>query len=124
MAQWTLTDNSGGAPVVMTFDINPVGFEPPGRDATIESQSTTAPNGQHIFFQGKDQIPTASFEGAVNTQTFFDTLNIWKDKSFPLVLTDDEGRSWTILFKGWKWTRIKRRSPNRWDYTAEVFVLS
>lgn len=124
MAQWTLIDNSTGSPVVMTFDINPVGFDPPGRESSISTQATTAPNGQSVMFQGHDKIPKATFTGAVITQSFFDTLNIWKDKGYPLILTDDVGQTWTILFSSWKWTRVKRTNVWRHDYTAEVFILS
>jgi hypothetical protein len=123
MAQWTLTDNSSGSPVVLTFDINPVGFDPPGRTATIQTRSTSAPNGQPIMFQGHDEIPRASFKGAVITETFYNSLVTWSAKRYPLVLADDEGSTWTILITEWKWSRVKRRNPWRYDYTAVVLVL-
>lgn len=123
MAQWTLTDNSSGTPDVLTFDWNPRAFEPPGRTAGITSESSTAPNGQNIYFQGRDQMRTAKFEGGVGSQTFYQDLDTWKDKHYPLVLTDDQGSSWTIIFQDWKWTRVKRRNPWRYDYTAVVVVL-
>lgn len=123
MAQWTLTDNSTGTPVVLTFEWNPSAFRLPGRTANLTTETTTAPNGQVLLFQGKDQPKTANFEGAVGTQTFFSDLNTWKDKWYPLELSDDEGTTWTIIIKTWTWTRIKRRNPWRYDYTAEVIVL-
>lgn len=123
MAQWTLTDNSTGTPDILTFEWNPRGFTPPGRSSTITSEASTAPNGQRIYFQGRDQMVTASFEGAVGSQTFFQALNTWKDKHYPLVLADDQGNTWTVIFQEFKWTRIKRRNPWRHDYTAVVVVL-
>lgn len=124
MAQWTLTDNSTGSPVVLTFDWNPNEFEPPGRNTTISNDLTTAPNGQSIIFQGRDQLRRATFSGKVGTETFFNDLDTWKDKHYPLTLTDDQGQSWTILFQSWRWTRV-RTANNQWryNYTAEVIVL-
>ena len=124
MAQWTLTDNSTGTPEVLTFDWNPDSFNPPGRQGTTQNSLTTAPNGQLIVFQGRDQARTARFSGKVGTQSFFTSLDTWKDKWYPLVLTDDQGQTWDIVIQQWTWERI-RRANNQWryNYTAEVLVL-
>lgn len=123
MAQWTLTDNSTGIPEVLTFDWNPNKFDPPGRSSNITSDLTTAPNGQTIFFQGRDKMRTATFEGAVGDAVFYAELDEWKNKHYPLELTDDQGNTWTILIQEWKWTRVKRRNPWRYDYSAQVVVI-
>jgi hypothetical protein len=123
MAQWTLTDFSSGAPEVLTFEWNPNKFDPPGRSANITADLTTAPNGTTILFQGRDKVRKSTFEGAVGSQTFYQDLDTWKDKWYPLQLVDDQGNTWTILIEEWKWTRVKRRNPWRFDYTAQVIVL-
>lgn len=123
MAQWTLIDNSTGTPEVLTFTWNPNKFDPPGRSSNIISDLTTAPNGQTIIFQGRDKMKTATFEGAVGDIAFYMELDEWKDKFYPLELTDDQGNTWTIIIQEWKWTRVKRRNPWRFDYTAQVVVL-
>ena len=123
MAQWTLTDNSTGSPVVLTFDWNPKGFDHPGRDATLVQHQTSAPSGQDLLFQGRDKMRRAKFEGAVGTETFYNSLDTWKDKWYPLVLTDDQGNTWNIIIETWTWKRIKRRNAWRFDYTAQVIVL-
>jgi hypothetical protein len=123
MAQWTLTDYSSGTPVVLTFDINPNKFSWPGRSSNIKADLTTAPNGTTILFQGRDKLRKATFEGLVNSQDFFTDLDTWKDKHYPLELADDQGNTFTILFEDWKWTRVKRRNPWRFDYTASVIIL-
>lgn len=120
---WTLTDNSTGTPEVMTFDINPNSFDPPGRQATIVQEQVTAPNGQTLLFQGRDQTRTASLSGVVATQAFYETLNTWKDKWYPLVLTDDQGNSWNVVIQEWTWTRLRRTNNWRYDYSAKVIVL-
>jgi hypothetical protein len=123
MVQWKLTDNSSGSPVVLTFDINPSEFDHPGRRSNILSQLVTAPNGGIVVFQGRDHPRELTFKGAVLTQTFYDSLDLWKDKHYPLTLTDDQGNVWTILFQTWTWQRIKRRNPWRFDYTAKALIL-
>lgn len=123
MAQWTLTDNSTGSPVVLTFDINPNEFDKPGRKSNLVAQIVSAPNGGIVVFQGRDAPLELIFKGAVLTQSWYEDLDLWKDKHYPLTLTDDEGTQWTILFQTWTWKRIKRRNPWRFDYTAKALVL-
>ncbi len=120
---WTLTDNSTGTPEVLSFDINPNQFDPPGRKANIAANQTTGPNGQTLLFQGKDGIKKATFAGAVNTESFYTSLDTWKDKWYPLVLTDDQGNSWNIIIEDWTWTRLRRTNNWRYDYEATVIVL-
>ncbi len=123
MVQWKLTDNSTGSPVVLTFDWNPTEFEHPGRRANLLTELVSAPNGGIVVFQGRDKSRELTFSGAVGTQTFYDSLDLWKDKHYPLTLTDDQGNEWTILFQTWTWKRVKRRNPWRFDYTARALIL-
>lgn len=123
MAQWKLTDFSTGTPEDLIFEWNPNKFDPPGRSASITAELTTAPNGTTILFQGRDKLRRSTFEGAVGSQVFYEALDLWKDKGYPLQLTDDQGNIWTILIEEWKWVRVKRRNPWRHDYTAQVVVL-
>lgn len=123
MAQWSLTDNSTGSPVVLSFEWNPIKVDTPGRSSSMTTEQATAPGGAVIFFQGRDNPQMIRFEGGVGSETFYDDLNIWKDKFYPLVLTDDQGSSWNVIFKSWSWDRVKRRNPWRYNYTAEMYVL-
>lgn len=123
MAQWKLTDFSSGVGVDLVFEWNPNKFDPPGRSSNITAEVTTAPNGTTLIFQGRDKLRRSTFEGAVGSQAFYTDLNTWKDKHYPLVLTDDQLNTWDILIEEWKWVRIKRRNPWRFDYTAQVIVL-
>ncbi len=124
MAKWTLTDNSTGSPVIYTFPINPNEFDPPGRTSTVQSEQTTAPNGQHIVFQGRDVVSRGSFSGLVNSETFHDSLEVESDKFYVLTLTDDQASTWDILTTNFSWTRV-RRASNQWryDYTWEFMEI-
>ena len=125
MAQWTLTDNSTGSPVVFTFPVNPNEFTPPGRNATIGTTLGTAPNSIAILMQGRDAIRGGSFSGAVLTETFFNDLQTEADKAYPLVLADDQGTIFDILITGIKWERIRRFNfPFRHDYTIDFLEVT
>jgi hypothetical protein len=121
---WTLTDNSSGSPVVYSFPINPNTFDPPGREANIVQESLTAPNAQPLIFQGRDKVNTGSMTGLVNTEAFYQDLQLWADKHYVMVLTDDQGRSWNILITSVKWTRLRRAiNQSRFDYTIDFLEV-
>lgn len=124
MAQWILTDNSSGSPVNLVFNINPISFSHPGREAQLTTEYSTAPTGTTIVFQGKDKIQTGSFEGAIITQAFYNEINTWARKPYALVLTDDQGNTWDILITNLKLTRVKRRNPWRFDYAIQFLEVT
>ncbi len=122
---WKLTDNSTGSAVVLSFTINPKEATYPGREATIGEELTTAPGGQVILFQGRDKVRKMTFAGSVMSQTWYNGLDTWKDKWYPLVLEDDLGKVWTVLITKWEWTRIRRAGATyRFDFKATVRVVS
>lgn len=121
---WTLTDNSTGVAEVYEFPINPSEFKPPGRRANITQESTTAPNGQAIVFQGRDQTRTGTMNGAVIQEQHYTDLKYWFDKWTPLVLTDDLGQSWNIVIQEASWDRLRRaQHPWRHDYSVTFLVF-
>jgi hypothetical protein len=121
---WTLTDNSSGSPVVLTFDINPSDAEYPGRQANLIQESGSSPVATPIVFQGRDALPSLSFTGRVRGQTSYGDFDTWKDKWYPLVLTDDLSNSWTVLIRSWNFTRLRRHvEPWTFEVKAEFMVL-
>ncbi len=124
MAKWTIDDYSTGSQVTLTFVINPLGFQPPGRSASFSTNASLAPNGQRVRFSGQDEPRELTFNGACLTEAFYKDLDTWSQKRYPLVLTDDLGDSWSVLIKEWTWTRLNRHGhPWRRDYTASLEVL-
>lgn len=118
---WTLYDPQ--LDDTLEFEWNPNQFSPAGRSSSITSEGAVAPNGQRIYFQGIDGMKRNELDGAVGSQAFFLELDAWKDKHYPLVLTDDTGTSWTILWDTWTWKRVSRRNRWRYDYSASAIVL-
>jgi hypothetical protein len=121
---WTLTDNSTGSPVVLSFEINPNAADYPGRNASISEEAGTSPTSSPILFQGRDKIPQFKFSGKVRGQSFYQDLNTWMDKWYPLVLADDLGNTWNVLTGSWSFKRINRhKEPWTFDVTVELRVL-
>ena len=122
---WKLTDNSTGTPVEYQFPINPNSFVPPGRTASITVQTVTAPSGGAIIMQGRDAVSSGSMGGVVRTAAQRDDLVSWTEKWYPLVLTDDNDESWTILITGITWDRLKSTTTtHRLEYNIEFLEVS
>lgn len=125
MASWTLTDNSTGSPVIWTFPISPNTFTPPGRTATVITETTTGNVGNTIYFQGRDDVPTLTFAGTITSQTMHDELRAELDKFYDLVLTDDQGATWNVIIESYTFERKKSAvNHHRYAYnvTAKVIV--
>lgn len=125
MASWTLTDNSTGTPVVYTFPISPNKFNPPGRDAKISAESTTGSIGGTILFQGRDAVPTLSFSGKITSASMYTNLRAELDKWYDLILTDDQGATWSIIITNYSMERLKSAVNHHrysYDVTARVLV--
>lgn len=124
MAQWTITDFSTGAPVEWAFPINPNTFEHPGRSATFVEEATVGSVGGTIIFQGRDSVPILSFTGVVTSQQFYEDLRAQLDKWYDLLLTDDQGNSWTVIVQTYSFTRKKSAiNHHRYDYNVTCKVL-
>lgn len=122
---WTLTDSSTGSPVVYTFPINPNAFDLPNRQATITEETSSAPNGSPIIFQGRDAVPKGSFSGVVRGAAMKSDIALWAGKWYPLVLTDDIGNVYTVIITSLRWNRLRRAiEPHRYDYSIEFMVVA
>lgn len=124
MAQWKITDSSTGSPVDWTFPVNPIAFSPPPREASISDAQVVSPTGGVILFQGRDKAVRLSFEGLINSETFYNELRAEFDKWYPVVLTDDQGSSWSVVFEKSTFKRVKRvQNQWRYDYTVNAIVI-
>lgn len=116
---WTLTDSSSGSPVYFSFPINPNEYSLPTREANITTEAVTAPSGGTILFQGRDSVPRISFDGVILTGAFYTDAHTWFTKRYPMVLTDDQSRTWTILITTFELKR-RRSATNQWSFTYTV----
>ena len=122
---WTLTDNSTGSPVVLTFTINPYSASYPEGQANLTTDTTTAINGQPIVFSGQDALSVITVDMKVISQAWYESLVTWSQKRNPMTLTDDLGNTWTVLIRKMTFQRLNKIShPWRFDVNAAFLVLS
>lgn len=121
---WTITDNSSGEPEVWAFPISPNKFTPPGRSASIRDESTTGSTGGVILFQGRDAVPTLTFSGTIDSAAFKEDLEEQLNKWYDLVLTDDQGNDYNVIFTEVSFERIKSAiNHHRFHYNVTAKVL-
>ncbi len=124
MAQWTLTDNSTGSPVVMTFILNPNAFDPPGYSPNIQQEQATAPGSPVVVFLGRMKAAPGTFSGIIHNVAWLGLADEWFTKWYPMTLADDEGRTWDILITNYTKKRLKRAiNRDRHDYTVDFMEI-
>ncbi len=124
MAQWTLTDNSTGSPVVLTFPINPNQFDPPGYSPNIQEEQATAPGSPVVVFLGRMKPARGSFSGIIHNSSWLGLADTWFTKWYPMTLADDEGRTWDILIVDYTKKRLKRAiNRDRHDYSVDFMEV-
>ena len=124
MEQWKLTDYSTGSAVDFVFPVNPNEFSHPDKTAKVKNEQTVATSGSVVMFMGRNELPTMSFSGSIRTEQFYNDMKTWTDKWNPLVLTDDQGNTWSILITKYSPKRL-RKANNQWrfNYSVEASVV-
>mgnify|MGYP006303032963 CR=1 FL=1 len=106
------------------WEINPSEGGFPDRVKNISFQTSAGPNGQTIAFEGRRNPMSFQFSGTILSQSQFDTLNDWFEKSNQIQLTDDLGRSFWIYIKSFSPRRVRSgRFQWKHTYTIEAILL-
>ncbi|NBR22234.1 MAG: hypothetical protein EBU08_00285 [Micrococcales bacterium] len=106
------------------WEINPKDGGYPNRSKALVYESTAAPNGQTLAYEGREAPASMSFSGVILTEQHFDTLTSWYLKRNQIKLTDDLGREFWIYIKSFNPTRVRSaKYPWRHNYTIEAIVL-
>jgi len=106
------------------WEINPNDGGYPSRNKSIAYEATAAPNGQTLAFEGRESPATISFSGTILTESQFNTINTWYEKSNQIRLTDDLGREFWIYIRSFSPTRVRSINyPWRHTYSIEAIVL-
>jgi hypothetical protein len=122
VVRWTFEDQA--TLETYTFDVNPKEDDTPGYSKNFKFTNTSAPDGKVLVFEGRDQPREGGFSGTVLTEAHFNALHTWWDKRNQILLTDDLGRSYSIIIKSFRPKR--RRSQNypwRHDYEVDYVVV-
>jgi len=124
MAQWKLTDYSTGAAVDYVFPINPNEFSHPDYKPTVKNEQTVSTSGSTVMFMGRPELSSIQFSGSIRTEQQYTDMNTWFRKWNPLVLTDDQGSTWSIIVTGYQPKR-RRKANNQWlfDYSVDANVV-
>ena len=123
--RWKLIDPSTSLPWdEYEFPINPLEFAPPRRSARIAQETSLAPDGGLVLFQGRDNAKTGSFSGIINSRSMYNQLRTWLNKWYPLKLQTDNDYLYNILVTGYEIDRVRRaNNQHRYDYSVEVIFL-
>jgi hypothetical protein len=120
--RWTFTDPVTSA--VYTFEVNPNEGGSPQYKKTISSQSTVAPGGAVILFEGADEPRTGSFSGSILSLGQYQAMTTWFSKRYPIVMQDDLNREQTIYIT--EFAPKRQRSalyPYKHTFTVNYIVL-
>lgn len=122
VVRWEFQDQS--TLETWSFEVNPSEDGTPGYEKTFQYTNTSAPDGKVIVFEGRDAVRRGSFKGTILTQAQYNTLLSWWQKRNQIQVTDDLGRSYSIIVETFMPTR--RRSmhyPWRHDYEMAYVVV-
>lgn len=123
VVKWRFDDLTNSTFVV--FDINPNAGGSPQLQKTITTQSTVAPGGKTLIFQGADAVPQITFSGTILTQTQYDLYVTWFNKSHQLKLTDDLGRVTMIMITQFQPQRVYQASrPYYHTFTVTAMIVN
>lgn len=121
--RWTFED-----PVAMTtytFEINPLDGGSPSRTKNFGTENTLAPGGNVVIYEGQRPILTQEFSGTILTQDHYVAFVVWWEKSYPIRITDDLGRTFDVVFESFEPKRVYSPSrPWKHTYTVRTKVLA
>lgn len=122
VVKWQFHDASLGE--TYTFDINPNDDGWPGYKKNFTYAKTTAPNGNVVMFEGRDDPRKGTFKGVLLYESQLNALVSWYQKRNQITVTDDLGRSFTIIIESFEATRRWTVShPWKHDYSMGFIVV-
>lgn len=106
------------------FEVNPSAGGTPSYTKNFAYRVPAAPDGKVIVFEGRDPAKTIEFSGRLLTEAQFNAFVTWWDKRYQVNVTDDLGRTFSILIQSFNPTRVRRRShPWTHDYSVEATIV-
>ena len=119
---WVLAD-----PVLnrtYTFPINPKAGGTPTVQRNLSVVKTTAVDGAPVTYQGEEKLPTVQVTGVLHTLAHYRQLAQFASVNYPVLLTDDFGRSMEILITDFIPKReASRGAVYRMSYTLNYTLI-
>lgn len=107
-----------------TFEVNPSAGGTPAYERNITTQSTSAPDGKVIVFEGRDQPQTFEFSGTLRSEEELDVFVEWFNKRYQIKVTDDLGREHMIVIQSFRPTRERAATaPWKHSYTVSAVIV-
>lgn len=105
-----------------TFEINPNDGGSPQFAKKITDQSTVAPGGKTLLFEGADEVQTLEFSGVILEQTQYDAFRLWWAKRRQIKVTDDLEREYWVYIKTFAPKR-ERAIHHPWKHSYSVTAV-
>lgn len=120
--RWALQDPTSDG-VTYVFPINPARMSSPHAARVFTTEHTTAADGQPLTFEGSPVGVDWSFEGTVQTQSFYDSLEAFLAAGRRLFCFDHLDRIWEISLESIDWEPVRdSRYPWAHRYKAKAII--
>lgn len=123
VVRWTFYDPVDD--VTYELDLNPHTGGDPQYRKSLTHESTAAPGGLQLLFEGADEPQQLSWDGAIVEAGHHAALRTWWDKRRQILLTNDLGEQFWIYIKSYEPKRKRSAlNPYRRDYSMTAVILN
>jgi hypothetical protein len=121
--RWLIEDPAGAD--TYSFSINPAEGGSPVYEKNITEESTAAPNGKTLLFEGLDSPQKLEFSGTILEEAQYNAFVSWFQKRRQVKLTDDLGRVYWVYITSFKPKRERAvHYPCKHSYDMTCTILS
>lgn len=117
LVRWMFTDTSTSTSY--TLEVNPDAGGSPTHQKHFGFESTAAPDGKTLIFEGRDQPQKLEFSGTLLSEAHYTALATWFSKRSQIIITDDLGRQFTVIIESFTPTRV-RSALYPWKHTYKI----
>lgn len=120
--RWAIQDLLPGGETYL-FPINPEQQSSPHAPRVYASETTTAPDGQPLVFEGFPVAVDWTLQGKCLTQAFYEKLEHYLHQPRRVYVIDGHLRAWTVTFESMDWAPLKA-AYNDWagSYTLKLLI--
>lgn len=124
VTKWILQDKAPGGETYV-FDLNPARMTSPFAPKMITPETTTAPDGQPVLWQGADRPHLWQFEGKIRLQSQYDAFVRFLELQRKFYLIDHRNRAWVVTFEEFSPEHIGRNNElNNYRYSMSAYVYA
>lgn len=122
VVKWQFHDPSMSETYV--FEINPNDDGLPEYKKNFQVMSTSAPDGNVVVFEGRDEVRRGSFSGVTLSEEQHLKFIEWFEKRNQITVTDDLYRTFSIIIESYApKRRFTRTRPWKHDYTMGYIIV-